>query len=359
MPEMTLKALKKICIDTKGYGTPDLNEILYLNHRGFTSIAPCIQEYSGCKVVWLQNNAIFKIENLGDLPELKSLFLHENGITKVEGLEGCPNLDSLNLASNPLEGLQGVSCLKKLTTLDVQKCTLKSVEDIQEITQLPELNILNLTGNNIADPKILDVLKQCTKLKVLYLKGNPFIKHITSYRKRVLAALPNVTYLDDRPVFEDERRICNAWARDGRQGEQEERDLLRKEREEKNKKQHEQFKDLVAKRKRLSGRGQQEERKTDDVDDSEEDEKDELPGEAGAPAKPDPAGGPPKGKEDATLKKLKRQVLDFSKVEEPPSAGAAPRKKPLIEVVGGTEDEQGVDPDDLPALEKIEQVKIG
>ena len=31
--EMTPKLLKKIAIDDKGYGTPHLNEVLYLHHR--------------------------------------------------------------------------------------------------------------------------------------------------------------------------------------------------------------------------------------------------------------------------------------------------------------------------------------
>ena len=32
-----------------------------------------------------------------------------------------------------------------------------------------------------------------------------------SYRKTVVAALPALTYLDDRPVFELERLCAEAW----------------------------------------------------------------------------------------------------------------------------------------------------
>jgi hypothetical protein len=34
---------------------------------------------------------------------------------------------------------------------------------------------------------------------------------IRNYRKTVIAALPELKYLDERPVFEDERRLVNAW----------------------------------------------------------------------------------------------------------------------------------------------------
>jgi dynein assembly factor 1, axonemal len=57
----------------------------------------------------------------------------------------------------------------------------------------------------------LDILKALPSLHCLYLKGNPVVSKIKSYRKTVIAALPNLTYLDDRPVFEVEQRCALAW----------------------------------------------------------------------------------------------------------------------------------------------------
>jgi hypothetical protein len=31
--EMTPEVIKKVCIDAKGYGTPHLNDVLYLHHK--------------------------------------------------------------------------------------------------------------------------------------------------------------------------------------------------------------------------------------------------------------------------------------------------------------------------------------
>ena len=48
-------------------------------------------------------------------------------------------------------------------------------------------------------------------LKCLYLKGNPVVSTMKNYRKVMVAAIPGLGYLDERPVFEDERRMVNAW----------------------------------------------------------------------------------------------------------------------------------------------------
>jgi dynein assembly factor 1 len=60
-------------------------------------------------------------------------------------------------------------------------------------------------------------------LAVLYLHNNEVCKKIQHYRKTIITALPNLKYLDDRPVFEDERRYCEAFASGGLEAEREER----------------------------------------------------------------------------------------------------------------------------------------
>ena len=67
-----------------------------------------------------------------------------------------------------------------------------------------------------ADPphlaQVLDLLKQLPDLRCLYLKGNPLVTATRHYRKVVIAAIPTLTYLDDRPVFDFERRCAEAWS---------------------------------------------------------------------------------------------------------------------------------------------------
>ena len=81
---------------------------------------------------------------------------------------------------------------------------------------------------------------QLPNLAVLYLKGNPAVKQIKHYRKVVIARIPTLKYLDDRPVFEDERLRAEAWyaayvgegAKAAAAAEREELERQRKEKEE-------------------------------------------------------------------------------------------------------------------------------
>ena len=89
---------------------------------------------------------------------------------------------------------------------------LSSLESIVHLIECKHLITLDLQSNNISEPAILDeVLKKMPSLRCLYLKGNPVVSMIKNYRKVVVAALPDLGYLDERPVFEDERRLVNAW----------------------------------------------------------------------------------------------------------------------------------------------------
>lgn len=71
------------------------------------------------------------------------------------------------------------------------------------------------------------------KLKVLYLLNNSCIKKIKNYRKNVISDLPSLLYLDDRPVFEDDRRNAEAFTRGGLDEERKERDLIKEEKKKK------------------------------------------------------------------------------------------------------------------------------
>ena len=48
-------------------------------------------------------------------------------------------------------------------------------------------------------------------LAVLYLQGNPCVKKIPHYRRALIARIPTLKFLDDRPVFDEERECAEAF----------------------------------------------------------------------------------------------------------------------------------------------------
>lgn len=43
------------------------------------------------------------------------------------------------------------------------------------------------------------------EMRCLYLKNNPCVRKISLYRKNLTMCMPNLLYLDERPVFDYER----------------------------------------------------------------------------------------------------------------------------------------------------------
>jgi dynein assembly factor 1 len=75
------------------------------------------------------------------------------------------------------------------------------------------------------------VLEKMPNLAVLYLQGNEVCKKIKNYRKTLITKIPTLKYLDDRPVFEEDRRFAEAFSRGGLDEERKEREILKKEKE--------------------------------------------------------------------------------------------------------------------------------
>lgn len=72
-------------------------------------------------------------------------------------------------------------------------------------------------------------------------------KLIPSYRKTVIAKISTLTYLDDRPVFKEDRRHAEAFAKGGIEAERKERELIKKEEADRDYKNHMAFKEMMRK----------------------------------------------------------------------------------------------------------------
>lgn len=91
---------------------------------------------------------------------------------------------------------------------------IDGIHDLKGLLELPNLSILDLADNKIKDEEIVDEISaKIPELGVLYLQGNEVVKNIKNYRKTLIYKLNNLKYLDDKPVFPEERRYVEAFFR--------------------------------------------------------------------------------------------------------------------------------------------------
>lgn len=252
MVEMNPKALKSLCRELGLYTTPEVNDILYLHYKGWAKIEN-LEAYNQLKVIYLEGNGFGSIQGLEALTKLKCLYLQENLIKKIENLESQTELDSLNLSQNRLSKIENLAHMTKLTTLLLEKNQIKSAEDIEHVLEVPSLSVINLSNNKVDDPTVIDIFEKMPDLRVLYLKGNPVTGKIKNYRKTLISRIKTLTYLDDRPVFPEERLTAEAWAIGGAEGEKAERARQKAEKEEKDKRNMDWFTDTFVKGKKYTG----------------------------------------------------------------------------------------------------------
>ena len=121
-----------------------------------------------------------KIHNVKDITKINFIRYAFNDISEISK---CINLESVSFSSN-------------------QITSLKYFKDMKNLEEL------SLANNNISDINEIRYLSPCTKLKKLWLKGNP-ISRYREYRQIVINYIPSLEELDDIKITFSERQNLN------------------------------------------------------------------------------------------------------------------------------------------------------
>ena len=231
---MTREVVLMACKERQQYTTPRLNDNLYLQCFGFEKIEN-LEEYTGTKALWLEENNLRSIENIGHMQLLRCLFLQSNAITRITSLSRLKSLQMINLSNNLITRLENLAGIPKLHTLEISRNRLTTLSDISHLLLCRSITVLDLSFNRLSDARSMTVWEGMQSLHVLYLQGNPVTQQIADvwggYRKYVLARIPALTFLDERPVQTNEHRTCAAWNTGGIELEMAERALIHDESE--------------------------------------------------------------------------------------------------------------------------------
>uniref|UniRef100_A0A8B9SBR8 Leucine-rich repeat-containing protein 6 n=1 Tax=Apteryx owenii TaxID=8824 RepID=A0A8B9SBR8_APTOW len=133
---------------------------------------------------------------------LEEISLHQQEIEKLEYLDKwCRDLKILYLQNNLIPKIENVGKLKKLEYLNI---ALNNIERIENLEGCEDLKKLDLTANFIGELSSIEVLKYNIHLKELFLVGNPCTE-FEGYRQYVVATLHQLKCLDSKEIERSER----------------------------------------------------------------------------------------------------------------------------------------------------------
>jgi len=178
-----------------------------------------MEEFPDLRSLFLECNCLETMEGLSENRELRCLFFQQNMLEEIDHLEELQELTTLNVSHNQIRKLENLSCLPKLETLQASHNKLATARSIAHLRECPSLTVVDLAHNELEEEEVLEVLQGMPHLACLYLQGNPVVTKKRYYRKTMIARIPTLKYLDDRPVFPLERQCAEAWSREGLEGE--------------------------------------------------------------------------------------------------------------------------------------------
>ena len=248
--EMTKEWLKAHCKESGGYGTPSLNDKLYLHFKGFDRIQNP-EEYTGLKSIFLEGNGLEDLTGLSACVELRCLFAQQNMIFAIPPTLP-KSLSTLNVSYNNISSLDNVSTLPDLETLQAAHCKHKDLDAIRDLRNCPALTCVDLQQNKIdGDPEeMVRLFASVPKLARLYLQGNPIVSSLRQYLRTEISEDPGPSTIDPSSL---ERLCAEAWAKGGLDAEKAARKEFKDAEEAKQRRDHEYLTEVRGRRGQARG----------------------------------------------------------------------------------------------------------
>ncbi|KAM9349505.1 dynein axonemal assembly factor 11 [Symphorus nematophorus] len=157
---------------------------------------------------------------------LEEVSLHQQDIERLEHIDRwCRELRILYLQNNLIPRIENVGRLKKLEYLNL---ALNNIEVIENLEGCESLQKLDLTVNFVGRLSSVESLKHNIHLTELFLVGNPCTQ-FDGYRQYVVASLPQLRWLDGTEITRSERiRASQGLQEVKRQVWEQEREYLRR-----------------------------------------------------------------------------------------------------------------------------------
>ncbi|XP_036938887.1 protein tilB homolog isoform X4 [Acanthopagrus latus] len=133
---------------------------------------------------------------------LEEVSLHQQDIERIEHIDRwCRDLRILYLQNNLIPRIENLGRLKKLEYLNL---ALNNIEVIENLEGCESLQKLDLTVNFVGRLSSVQSLKHNIHLAELFLVGNPCTE-FEGYRQFVVASLPQLKWLDGTEISRSER----------------------------------------------------------------------------------------------------------------------------------------------------------
>ncbi|KPI88957.1 hypothetical protein ABL78_1923 [Leptomonas seymouri] len=252
-------------------------KVLWLEQNALSELSGLEEQKEKLVSLFLQNNFIRSLTSLtATLSGLRVLNVSHNYLSSLKGIAAaCPLLETLQASHNQLTSLEVCEELWQLagslTSVDLSfnrietyRAPKESPADTTAPATLPasssaddDIHIINPADGaamvdaapvpaaaetradvsvpsevkgGIEDPlALVRFFQHLPLVSVIYMQGNGLSHRLRSYRRNMIRHLPALSYLDERPVFPEERRVVEAWGRGGEEMEAAERAAIREE----------------------------------------------------------------------------------------------------------------------------------